>query len=81
MGFVVYFLVETIEALLAERGEEEKMWASMVKQTMKGANPTSTSRIMVTALSATCWKTRRRTNCPRSPVPRRGLHCAVTGAR
>ena len=33
------FIVETIEALLAERGEEEKMWGSMVKQTMKRRKP------------------------------------------
>jgi uncharacterized LabA/DUF88 family protein len=33
------FIVETIEALAAERGEEEKMWGSMVKQTMKRRKP------------------------------------------
>jgi uncharacterized protein (TIGR00288 family) len=33
------FLVETIEALAAERGEEEKIWGSMVKQTMKRRRP------------------------------------------
>jgi uncharacterized protein (TIGR00288 family) len=33
------FVVETIEALMAERGEEEKMWGSMVKQTMKRRRP------------------------------------------
>jgi hypothetical protein len=33
------FLVETVEALIAERGEEEKIWGSMVKQTMKRRNP------------------------------------------
>jgi uncharacterized protein (TIGR00288 family) len=33
------FIVETIEALAAERGEEEKMWGSMVKQTMKRRRP------------------------------------------
>ncbi|HTY99652.1 MAG TPA: OST-HTH/LOTUS domain-containing protein, partial [Rhodocyclaceae bacterium] len=31
--------VETIEALVAERGEEEKIWGSMVKQTMKRRRP------------------------------------------
>jgi len=36
---VLEFLVETIEALIAERGEEEKIWGSMVKQTMKRRNP------------------------------------------
>src|SRR4051812_46458218 len=33
------FIVETIEALIAERGEEDKMWGSMVKQTMKRRRP------------------------------------------
>ena len=33
------FIVETIEALIVERGEEEKMWGSMVKQTMKRRRP------------------------------------------
>jgi len=33
------FIIETIEALSAERGEEDKMWGSMVKQTMKRRRP------------------------------------------
>ncbi len=33
------FLVETIAALIAERGEEEKIWGSMVKQTMRRRRP------------------------------------------
>ena len=33
------FIVETIEALIAERGEDEKIWGSMVKQTMKRRKP------------------------------------------
>jgi uncharacterized protein (TIGR00288 family) len=33
------FIVETIEALASERGEEEKIWGSMVKQTMKRRRP------------------------------------------
>jgi uncharacterized protein (TIGR00288 family) len=32
-------LVETLEALIAERGEDEKIWGSMVKQTMKRRRP------------------------------------------
>jgi uncharacterized protein (TIGR00288 family) len=32
-------LVETLEALVAERGEDEKIWGSMVKQTMKRRRP------------------------------------------
>jgi uncharacterized protein (TIGR00288 family) len=31
--------IETIEALSAERGEEEKIWGSMVKQALKRRNP------------------------------------------
>jgi len=31
--------METIEALIAERGEEEKIWGSMVKQALKRRNP------------------------------------------
>jgi len=33
------FIVETVEALTAERGEDEKIWGSMVKQTMKRRQP------------------------------------------
>lgn len=33
------FAVETLEALVAERGEEDKIWGSMVKQTMKRRRP------------------------------------------
>jgi uncharacterized protein (TIGR00288 family) len=33
------FIVETIEALIDERGDEEKLWGSMVKQTMKRRRP------------------------------------------
>jgi uncharacterized protein (TIGR00288 family) len=36
---VLDLLVETIEALIAERGEDEKIWGSMVKQTMKRRSP------------------------------------------
>jgi CCR4-NOT transcriptional regulation complex NOT5 subunit len=32
-------VLETVEALIAERGEEEKLWGSMVKQTLKRRNP------------------------------------------
>jgi uncharacterized protein (TIGR00288 family) len=32
-------LIETVEALIAERGEEEKIWGSMVKQTLKRRKP------------------------------------------
>ena len=32
-------LVETIEALAAERGDDDKLWGSMVKQTMKRRRP------------------------------------------
>ena len=33
------FIVETLEGLAEERGEEDKMWGSMVKQTMKRRRP------------------------------------------
>ncbi len=32
-------LIETVEALVAERGEENKLWASMVKQALKRRRP------------------------------------------
>jgi uncharacterized protein (TIGR00288 family) len=32
-------VMETIDALIAERGEEEKIWGSMVKQALKRRNP------------------------------------------
>ena len=32
-------VVETFEAILEERGEEEKIWGSMVKQTLKRRRP------------------------------------------
>jgi hypothetical protein len=36
---VLDFAVETVEALIAERGGDEKIWGSMVKQTMKRRRP------------------------------------------
>jgi uncharacterized protein (TIGR00288 family) len=33
------FLVETVEAMIAERGEDEKIWGSMVKPAMKRRRP------------------------------------------
>ncbi|MGA2548647.1 MAG: NYN domain-containing protein [Burkholderiaceae bacterium] len=33
------FLVETVEALIGERGSDEKIWGSMIKQTMKRRRP------------------------------------------
>ncbi|HRI88028.1 MAG TPA: NYN domain-containing protein [Candidatus Hydrogenedentes bacterium] len=36
---VIDFLVETVEALIAERGSDEKLWGSMVKQTMQRRRP------------------------------------------
>ena len=32
-------MLETIEALIEERGEDEKIWGSMVKQTLKRRKP------------------------------------------
>ena len=34
-------VLSTVEALSAERGEEEKVWGSLVKQTLKRRNPGS----------------------------------------
>ena len=36
---VFEFLIETVEALIAERGSDEKIWASMVKSTMQRRRP------------------------------------------
>jgi hypothetical protein len=33
------FIVETVEALIAERGSDEKIWGSMVKTTMQRRRP------------------------------------------
>jgi hypothetical protein len=33
------FIVETVEALIAERGSDEKIWGSMVKTTMQRRKP------------------------------------------
>jgi uncharacterized LabA/DUF88 family protein len=35
----IAYVIETVEALLAERGAEEKIWGSMVKQTLKRRKP------------------------------------------
>jgi uncharacterized protein (TIGR00288 family) len=35
----IQLLIETVEALVAERGEENKLWASMVKQALKRRRP------------------------------------------
>ena len=36
---VLEFLIETVEALITERGSDEKIWGSNVKQTMKRRKP------------------------------------------
>ena len=33
------FLIETVEAIISERGSDEKIWGSMVKQTMQRRKP------------------------------------------
>jgi hypothetical protein len=35
----VDLILETVEALIAERGEEERIWGSMVKQALKRRMP------------------------------------------
>ena len=49
-------VVETVEALFAERGDEEKIWGSMVKQALKRRKP-GLQRVVITASarSASCW--------------------------
>jgi len=34
-----YHILETVEALFAERGDEEKIWGSMIKQALKRRKP------------------------------------------
>jgi len=50
----VDIVMETIEALIAERGEEEKIWGSMVKQALKRRNPGSTKPSTASARLASC---------------------------
>ena len=38
-GQALELITETLEALVAERGEEEKIWGSMVKQALKRRMP------------------------------------------
>ena len=38
-GEALDLVIETVEALLKERGEQEKVWGSMVKQTLKRRKP------------------------------------------
>ncbi len=38
-GEILDFLVETVEALIVERGSDEKIWGSMVKPTMQRRRP------------------------------------------
>ena len=38
-GDALELITETVEALVAERGEEEKIWGSMVKQALKRRMP------------------------------------------
>ena len=40
----IAYVIETVEALLAERGAEEKIWGSMVKQTLKRRKPSFNER-------------------------------------
>jgi uncharacterized protein (TIGR00288 family) len=38
-GEGLYMIIETVEELVAERGEDDKIWGSMVKQALKRRNP------------------------------------------
>ncbi len=52
--------METIDALIAERGEEEKIWGSMVKQALKRRNPGFNEAFYGFRSSASCWTRRKR---------------------
>ena len=56
----VELVVETFDALMAERGDGDRIWASVLKDAPSGASPISTSPTTASAPSATCWKRRSR---------------------
>ena len=49
-------VLATIDALVAERGAEDKIWGSMVKQTLKRRRPGSTKATTAFAPSMVCWR-------------------------
>ena len=55
--------VATFEALIDERGDSGKVWASMLKVRSSAGSPISTRPIMVFALLATYWRRLKRAAC------------------
>jgi uncharacterized LabA/DUF88 family protein len=63
----VEIAVETFEALVAERGDSGKIWASVLKEAIKRRNPGfSEGAPTGSAASATCWRKPRPCACWRS---------------
>ena len=58
-------VLETIEALMAERGAEEKIWGSMVKQTLKRQRPGFNEALLRLPLLLTPARRRRRARIDR----------------
>ena len=57
----IEIIISTVEALVAERGGDEKIWGSMVKQALKRAQARdSTNRITASARSTACSRRRSR---------------------
>jgi hypothetical protein len=55
-------VLETVEALVAERGAGEPIWGSMVKQAIKRRKPGFTSHITASSRSASCSRKRSHEN-------------------
>src|SRR5476649_2205004 len=56
-------VLATTEALSAERGAEDKIWGSMVKQALKRRNRGFRKATTGSSRSTSCWKKRRRATC------------------
>ncbi len=79
-------IVDTYEALVEERGEGEKIWSSMLKQTLKRRKPASANPIMASVLGVAgggpgarpfwSWSPRRNPRLHHQGLPR-----AVAGLR
>jgi uncharacterized LabA/DUF88 family protein len=70
----VEIAVETFEALVAERGDSGKIWASVLKEAIKRRNPGFSEAPTGSAASATCWRKPRpcacwRSGATKSPAP------------
>ena len=56
-------VMATVEDLFRERGEEDKVWGSMVKRRSNAASPVSTRVTMVIAASGNCSRMRVTAAC------------------